>query len=414
MSVNRRYGEPILVSDSGARITPTRIALTDKRVDEKTWLQNVIAKTPAILPIAEIEPAFAPPVFAGMEVPTGAGPIDNLYLSPSGYITLVETKLWRNPEARREVVGQIIDYAKELSRWSFEDLEEAVCRSEQLADEASPGVIETLRRFEPIEAAQEPVIIDTISRNLERGRLLLLIVGDGIREGVEAMVDFLAQTPQLHFTLALVELELYEISLADQSYKMVIPHVVARTREVTRAVVRIEGATRGSIQVEVDTPADTSASGTRSTLTEEDFFQALGLKAEQGDVEFAKSVLDDVQESGFMIDWQSASFVVKLHDPGGSGQLLTLFVVQKNGRVYIGWLGGQLESLGLSPDIAHAFARDSAELFGVKVQPGDRSSWQGSITIGQLRAAYDRFAELVDRTAQMIRDASGGASADSS
>ena len=29
---------------------------------------------------------------------------------------LIECKLWRNPEARREVVGQILDYAKVLTR----------------------------------------------------------------------------------------------------------------------------------------------------------------------------------------------------------------------------------------------------------------------------------------------------------
>ncbi len=34
---------------------------------------------------------------------------------------LVEAKLWRNPEARRKVIGQILDYAKELSRWNYED-----------------------------------------------------------------------------------------------------------------------------------------------------------------------------------------------------------------------------------------------------------------------------------------------------
>lgn len=47
-------------------------------------------------------------------------------VTPSGLPVLVECKLWRNPEARREVVGQILDYAKELSRWSSSDLQRAV------------------------------------------------------------------------------------------------------------------------------------------------------------------------------------------------------------------------------------------------------------------------------------------------
>ena len=51
------------------------------------------------------------------ELKTPAGPIDNFMVTPSGLPVLVECKLWRNPEARRQVVGQILDYAKELSRW---------------------------------------------------------------------------------------------------------------------------------------------------------------------------------------------------------------------------------------------------------------------------------------------------------
>ena len=57
---------------------------------------------------------FSPPRTVGREVLTAAGLIDVLYVSPAGLVTIVETKLWRNPEARREVVGQILDYAKEL------------------------------------------------------------------------------------------------------------------------------------------------------------------------------------------------------------------------------------------------------------------------------------------------------------
>jgi hypothetical protein len=42
-------------------------------------------------------------------------------VTPSGLPVLVECKLWRNPQARHQVVSQILDYAKELSRWSSSD-----------------------------------------------------------------------------------------------------------------------------------------------------------------------------------------------------------------------------------------------------------------------------------------------------
>ena len=49
-------------------------------------------------------------------------------MNSKGYITLVETKLWRNPDARRSVVAQIIDYAKELADWTYEKFVEAIKR----------------------------------------------------------------------------------------------------------------------------------------------------------------------------------------------------------------------------------------------------------------------------------------------
>src|SRR5690554_6157047 len=63
-----------------------------------------------------------------MEMNTSAGPIDIVYVTPQGKLVIVETKLWRNPEARRKVIGQVLDYAKELQNWSYSDLQREVSR----------------------------------------------------------------------------------------------------------------------------------------------------------------------------------------------------------------------------------------------------------------------------------------------
>ena len=62
---------------------------------------------------------FSGPVPICTELNTPAGAIDNFLVTPKGLPVLVECKLWRNPEARREVVGQILDYAKELKSLVF-------------------------------------------------------------------------------------------------------------------------------------------------------------------------------------------------------------------------------------------------------------------------------------------------------
>jgi hypothetical protein len=50
------------------------------------------------------------------------GSIDVLLLSSQGRIGIVETKLAFNPERRREVVAQILEYAVALQEISFDDL----------------------------------------------------------------------------------------------------------------------------------------------------------------------------------------------------------------------------------------------------------------------------------------------------
>jgi len=62
-------------------------------------------------------------------LPTPSGYLDNLLVTPAGDIALVECKPWRNLEARREVIGQIIDYAKDISCWSYEELQQAISRT---------------------------------------------------------------------------------------------------------------------------------------------------------------------------------------------------------------------------------------------------------------------------------------------
>ncbi|QDB99297.1 hypothetical protein [Mesorhizobium sp. 8] len=48
------------------------------------------------------------------EVPCRHGFIDNLCVTASGDIVVIETRLWRNPQMRREVVAQLIRAETEI------------------------------------------------------------------------------------------------------------------------------------------------------------------------------------------------------------------------------------------------------------------------------------------------------------
>jgi hypothetical protein len=114
-----------------------------------------------------------------------------------------------------------------------------------------------------------------------------------------------------------------------------------------------------------------------------------------------------MEERGCVIDWKQGSYVVKLSDPGESGQLLTLFVVTKEGRIYVGWLPGQLRRVGLPDEIAYDFVRNSAQLFkGCEMKKRYPGDWSRQITLEELGQQYDDFASLVQTAIDNIIDAS--------
>jgi hypothetical protein len=80
-----------------------------------------------------------------------------------------------------------------------------------------------------------------------------LIVGDGIREGVEAIAEYLQTHAGLHFTLGLVELPIF---LTPSGERLVAPRVLARTETLVRTVV---AAPEGMMVVEGEQSDDVPA-----------------------------------------------------------------------------------------------------------------------------------------------------------
>ena len=233
----RQHAAPILISPDGSDAALVQLPLgAGPGAVSEAEIQDLIQRHPACLPIAEIDPMFAGPVPICTELNTPAGAIDNFMVTPSGLPVLVECKLWRNPEMRRQVVSQILDYAKELSRWSASDLQREASRRRG----EQGNVLLNLVRSAGHEV-DESDFNDALTANLRRGRFLLLIVGDGIREGVEAITEYLQTHAGLHFTLGLVELPIF---LMPDGARIVVPRVLARTHSLVRTVIAAPEGTR--------------------------------------------------------------------------------------------------------------------------------------------------------------------------
>lgn len=228
-------------TDSSEAEILTRLPLSSGRSEggrryNEEFLQALLFRYPQSLPISRIDPAYDGIVPICRELKTQSGYIDALFVNPLGRIVLVEFKLWRNPEARREVIGQILDYAKDITSWSYEDLQREVSLR---SDETGNVVFKMVQQ--QYHDLDEKEFVDNVNRNLRRGEILLLIIGDGIQEGVENIVAFVQRHSGLQFNLALVEAALYQ----DKDNRLIVhPRILARTEIVQRFV--IEG-TLGSV-----------------------------------------------------------------------------------------------------------------------------------------------------------------------
>ena len=115
-SDDRTYGDLIRLDpgNPSGEETLRRVALgtsaQDGGVDE-TSLRDLLFQFPRSLPVSAIDAAYSDPVPICRELRTPAGPIDAVYINELGRLVLAEFKLWRNPQARREVIGQLLDIA---------------------------------------------------------------------------------------------------------------------------------------------------------------------------------------------------------------------------------------------------------------------------------------------------------------
>ena len=109
-------GSPLLISRE-----PQGVARSEND------LGDLLFAHPVMLPIQDIDPGFGRivPVAKELVIPD-VGRVDALLVDEYGKLIVVEAKLWRNPQARREVVAQILDYARELARFTYEDLQRQI------------------------------------------------------------------------------------------------------------------------------------------------------------------------------------------------------------------------------------------------------------------------------------------------
>ena len=393
--MTKARGIPCLIDGNNTRQALERVQLGSGHHSE-AWLQDLIHEEPNVLPVGQIEPGFGTLVPIAREVPCGHGYIDNLLLTPTGEIVLVETKLWANSQARREVVAQALDYVAALTRMSYEDLQTAIAR----APDGPKAIYPTLASSS--EVLTEPEFIDAVASNLARGRMLVLVVGDGIRREAEALADLLQSHAGAHFTFALVELATWRNPLSSEL--LVIPDVLARTVMIERGVVRLMDR---AMQVQTAPSAAVSKAG---TLSEEMFFEELA-KWNSAIPEQLRAFLALVEPLGVYADLK-ASLNLKADLPEFN-RPVNFGYVTKTGKVWtdsLGWLVPAEIAEAYNQALAHAIGGHIAYQSGGTVYLALKQTSAPRIT-DLLPQHAQTWAAAIARTIQAIRAGRAGSDA---
>lgn len=225
------FSKPFLFADGSAPVPLERLNLGSGATASFSgkWLQEALFAYPESLPVKDIDPHIGALIPVCMEIETGAGPADILYVTGTGQVVLVETKLWRNPEARREVVAQILDYAKQLTTWTYDVLDQQAALA---AGGNRDYLLNCLRKHQP--DADESVFADGIVSSLKTGDFLLLLVGDGIRKDAKSLVAFLERYGNLRFKLGLIEVAAFRMP---DGKTLLQPRILAKTEILERTIL---------------------------------------------------------------------------------------------------------------------------------------------------------------------------------
>jgi hypothetical protein len=206
----------------------TLVAMTEAPYVAESVLQELLERFPGLL--SGGEPGRVPAwlliqreASIGLGFATGPrGFLDHLFVDSAGVPTLVEVKRSSDSRVRREVVGQMLDYAANAaSYWEGESIRalfEARCE----ASGEDPDAV-VLTAFPDVDVHEFWTAVRT---NLAAGRLRLVFVADAIPAELRRIVEFLNGQMTQTEVLA-IEVKQYRDETGQ--HETIVPRVLGQT-----------------------------------------------------------------------------------------------------------------------------------------------------------------------------------------
>ena len=210
------------------------IAMEEAPYDSESLLQKLLADHPDLLAGDQIdaeEPRRWLLVTREMGVPgeqdgVGRWSLDHLFLDQDAIPTLVEVKRSSDTRIRREVIGQMLDYAANaVAYWPVEEIKakfESRCKDD--GDDPEKELVELLGEGQDISTFWQ-----SVKTNLQAGRVRLLFIADEIPIELRRVVEFLNSQMDPAEVLA-IEVKQF----VGENLKTLVPRVVGQTETARR------------------------------------------------------------------------------------------------------------------------------------------------------------------------------------
>jgi hypothetical protein len=353
------------------------IEMVEQQYDTEDLLQGLLERYPDLLAGAQINPE-APRkwllVRREMALASEAGgagrwSVDHLFLDQDAVPTIVEVKRSTDTRIRREVVGQMLDYAANaVLYWPVETLRAQFETACQLRG-ADPAA-ELAALLGP--AADEEGFWQRVKVNLQGGRVRLVFVADEIPAELRRIVEFLNQQMDPAEVLA-IEVRQY----VGHGLKTLVPNLLGASKLVRPS----------------------------TRWDERTLFAALLERHGAGAVEVARSMLDWAASRTSRTWWgkgaQNGSFVPVLHANGVDHQAFAVFT-SGTIELYFQWYRTRrpFDDPGLRGELLERFNR----IPGVDI-PASRVDGRPNIPLRDLADPERRrmFIEVLDWWAEQVR-----------
>jgi hypothetical protein len=297
-------GAVFLVQDNGELVE-----MTEQAYDSEDMLQKLLADHPSLIAGDQVgggSPIRLLLISREAAVPSeeeggGRWSLDHLFLDQDAIPTLVEVKRSTDTRIRREVVGQMLDYAANaVVYWPLDRIRsqfEATC------EHANQSAEQVLAEFLGDDVDQEEFWQKT-KTNLQAGRVRLLFVADEIPPELRRVVEFLNSQMDPAEVLA-VEVKQY----VGPEMKTLVPRVIGQT---AGAQLRKTGARREKRQWD-----------------EASYFAELESRRGKAEAEVGTRILGWAKENALRISWgqgtQDGSFSPKCDHKDVSHHLVTVW-----------------------------------------------------------------------------------------